>query len=140
LTPSVLLDTGVIVALLDRRERRHHDCVRALTGLGARLVTCEPVIAEACYLLRAVPGASEAVLANVARGSFSLGLRLAEEAEAVASLMSRYADQPMDLADACLVRMADLLDTGRILTLDADFRCYRWRSRRAFDLLVAPGN
>lgn len=140
MTPCVLLDTGVIVALLDKRERRHRDCVEALVGLGSHLATCEPVVAEACYLLRDVPGAGEAVLANVARGSFRVHLRLADEADAVGALMARYADQPMDLADACLVRMAELLDTGRILTLDEDFRRYRWRGRRAFDLLVAPGS
>ncbi len=140
MTPWVLLDTGFIVALLDRRERRHGDCVRALNGIGAHLATCEPAIAEACYLLRDVPGASDAVLANVGRGTFRIGLRLADEVDEIAALMARYANQPMDLADACLVRMAELLDTGRILTLDADFRRYRWRGRRAFDLLVEPGS
>jgi predicted nucleic acid-binding protein len=134
----VLLDTGCVVALLDRSERRHADCVATIRGLGAALVTCEPVLAEACYLLRGVAGAPSAVMENVARGVFQVPFRLAEEASAVSDLLRRYADQPMDLADACLVRLADLLGTGRILTLDGDFRVYRWRRRRAFDLLVEP--
>ena len=137
--PPVLIDTGVIVALLDRSERRHADCVRAIGGLGAAMVTCEAVIAEACYLLRSVPGAPAAVLSNVEKGTFQVAFRLAEHAAGVATLLNRYADQPMDLADACLVELADLLGTPRILTLDGDFRTYRWRRRRAFELLVEPG-
>ena len=139
MSQSVLLDTGVIVALLDRSERRHGDCTRAIQGLGAALVTCEAVVAEACYLLRGVPGASVAVLANVGKGTFQMPLQLANEADEVAALMERYADVPMDLADACLVRLAELVDTPRILTLDGDFRTYRWKRRRVFDLLVEPG-
>ena len=50
--------------------------------------------------------------------------------------MKRYARVPMDLADACLVALADALDSGRILTLDSDFRIYRWRRTKPFDLLV----
>ena len=140
MTSPVLLDTGVIVALLDRSERRHADAVAAIQGLGSRLATCEAVIAEACYLLRGVPGAGEAVLANVEKGVFQIPFRLADEAGTVGGLLLRYRDQPMDLADACLVRLAELLDTPRILTLDADFRTYRWRGRRVFDLLLEPGS
>lgn len=137
--PSVLLDTGVIVALLDRSERRHADCARAIQGLGAALITCEAVVAEACYLLRGVPGAPAAVIANVGKGIFQVPFQLTAEASEVATLMERYADLPMDLADACLVRLAELVDTPRILTLDADFRAYRWKRRRVFALLVEPG-
>lgn len=140
MSQAVLLDTGVIVALLDRSERRHGDCVRALKGLGAALITCEAVVAEACYLLRAVEGAPAAVLANVAKGTFQVPFHLAPEAGEVAALMARYSDVPMDLADACLVRLAEVLGTPRILTLDADFRAYRWQRRRVFDLLVEPGS
>ncbi|GDX78325.1 pilus biogenesis protein [Deltaproteobacteria bacterium] len=139
MSQSVLLDTGVIVALLDRSERRHADCARAIQGLGATLITCEAVLAEACYLLRGVQGASAAVLANVGKGTFQIPFHLASEAGDVATLMERYADVPMDLADASLVRLAELVDTPRILTLDADFRTYRWQRRRVFDLLVEPG-
>jgi len=138
LSRTVLLDTGVIVALLDRSERRHADCARAIQGIGAHLVTCEAVLAEACYLLRGVPGGPAAVLANVEKGTFQLPFHLAADAKEVAGLIDRYADVPIDLADACLVRLAELVDSPRILTLDADFRTYRWRRRRVFDLLVEP--
>ena len=134
MTP-VLLDTGVIVALLDRSERHHAICIEAVSAVDAPLVTCEAVIAEACYLLRDVRGAPDAVLENVERGVFQIPLRLDASARALRALMKRYANVPMDLADACLVHMADGLGTGRILTLDRDFGVYRWRRRRPFEVL-----
>lgn len=69
----VLADTGVIVALLDRSERRHARCVTVLESIKRPLVTCEAVIAESCYLLRGLPGASETVLQNVEHGLDSGG-------------------------------------------------------------------
>jgi predicted nucleic acid-binding protein len=132
----VLLDTGCIVALLDRSEQRHEACVLALEQVSSPLVTSEAVIAEACYLLRRLPGAADAVLENVERGIFSLPLRLAERAPALRRLLGKYTRVPMDLADACLVDLADELDTGDILTLDSDFDIYRWGRNRSFHVLV----
>ena len=136
MTSSVLLDTGCIVALLDRSERHHARSKKALDDVAGPLVTCEAVIAEACYLLRGVTGAAGAVLENVARGVFSIPFRLQESAAQIQALMSKYARLPMDLADACLVHMADELGTGRILTLDSDFGVYRWRKTKSFELLI----
>jgi predicted nucleic acid-binding protein len=132
----VLLDTGVIVALLDRSERNHLACAEVVSTLAAPLVTCEAVIAEACYLLRSVGSAPDAVLANVERGVFQIPLRLDAAVDPIRVLMRRYASVPMDLADACLVHLADMLETGTILTLDSDFEVYRWRRRRSFELLI----
>jgi predicted nucleic acid-binding protein len=137
LTP-VLVDTGVIVALLDRSESHHLRCARVVAELDCRLVTCEPVIAEACYLVREIPGAVDAILANVEQGVFEIPLTLHELAATVRTLVRRYRNIPADLADACLVAMADDLGTGRILTLDSDFAVYRWRRTRPFDLLLPP--
>lgn len=135
MTP-ILLDTGVIVALLDRDERHHRQCVDVLSDTGGSLVTCEPVIAEACYLLRRLPGAAEAVIRNVASGVFQLPVRLVDRANAVGKLLGKYRDVPMNLADACLVDLADETGSGRVLTLDRDFEVYRWRSRRRFEMLI----
>jgi predicted nucleic acid-binding protein len=134
---SVLLDTGVIVALLDRSESFHSQCVEVLSELTGALVTCEASVAEACYLLRDLPGAAEAVVSNVGNGVFQVPVRLTDQAANVEKLMKKYRDVPMDLADACLVDLADRFETGRILTLDSDFEIYRWRVRRKFELLVA---
>jgi predicted nucleic acid-binding protein len=95
------------------------------------------VIAESCYLLRLLHGAPESALANVVEGVFELPFRLDRSARAVQALLRKYASVPMDLADACLVQMADELATGEILTLDGDFDIYRWRRSRRFRNLVA---
>jgi predicted nucleic acid-binding protein len=133
---EVLLDTGCIVALLDRGERNHQDCVEALKTVSGRLVTCDAVIAESCYLLRHQRGAADTILENVQRGAFQIPLRIDEMAAAVRGHMKRYARVPMDLADACLVALAETLGTGRILTLDSDFQIYRWRRTRRFEYLI----
>ena len=132
----VLLDTGVIVALLDRSERYHARCVQALESLEQPLATCEAVIAESCYLLRTIPGAAETVLANVEQGIFQIPMQLNQAAAPIRAILRKYRDVPADLADACLIHMADELETGEILTLDSDFARYRWRRNRVFQLLI----
>jgi predicted nucleic acid-binding protein len=132
----VLLDTGCIVALLDRSERFHQACKQAILELSEPLVTCEAVITEACFLLRRIPAAPDAVLRNVEEGIFGIPFHLTAASRAVRALVKKYSKVRMDLADACLVSMADELGTGRILTLDGDFRVYRWRKTRRFELLV----
>lgn len=131
-----LLDTGVIVAWLDRRQVWHEACAEYVSNSDDRLVTCEAVITEACHLLKHIPSAVDAVLANVQVGNFILPLSAAEQASRVRKLLKRYANVPMDFADACLVDLADALQSGRILTLDSDFQIYRWGRRRPFDLLI----
>ena len=132
----VLLDTGCIVAALDRSERNHTLCSEALSEIDAPLITCEAVIAEACYLLRDLRGAADAVLANVEIGAFQVPFRIETSAAPVRKLLTKYGRRKMDFADACLVHLANELGTGRILTLDDDFDVYRWKRNRPFDRLV----
>jgi predicted nucleic acid-binding protein len=131
----VLLDTGVIVALLDRSEKFHQACAEAVLNLGVPLITCEAVLAQSCYLLRNLPGAPEAVIENVTAGIFQLPFQLSREAAGVKQLLRRYRDRKIDLADACLIRLADEFATGDILTLDKDFEIYRWGKHKPFNIL-----
>ncbi|HEX4594604.1 MAG TPA: PIN domain-containing protein [Bryobacteraceae bacterium] len=133
----VLLDTGVIVALLDRSERYHKACAAALEDLGSPLATCEPVIAESCYLLRSVPGAAEAILENVVIGHFQIPFQLSRSASQIQRVLRKYQDRQVDLADACLIHLANEFRTGEILTLDHDFDIYRWGVNKPFHLLIA---
>ena len=135
MTP-ILLDTSCIVALLDRSERHHRQCVDVVSRLDAPLITCEAAIAESCYLLRSVSRAAAAIMENVDRGEFLVPYRLTGNAANVGKLMQKYAKIPMDFADACLVDMAHDYQTGRILTLDRDFTIYRWGKNRPFELLL----
>lgn len=132
----VLLDTGVVVALLQRESFSHAECARVISNLERPIVTCEAVITESCHILRRFPGAPEAVLTNLEQGEFEIPFALSESIPAVRSLMRKYRDVPASFADACLVHMADQLDTGDILTLDSDFVTYRWRRNRPFELLI----
>lgn len=131
-----LLDTGVIVALLDRSEKFHQACSEAVRSLEAPLVTCEAVIAESCYLLRNLPGAPEAVIENVVAGIFQLPFQLSREAAAVKQVLRKFRDRGIDLADACLIRLADEFETADILTLDKDFQIYRWGKNKPFRILL----
>lgn len=133
---GVLLDSSCIVALLDRAERHHKQCANVVSRLDAPLITCEAVISESCYLLRDIRGASDAVLENVESGVFLVPYRLTGNAANIARLMKKYADLPMDFADACLVDMAGDFQTGRVLTLDRDFEIYRWGKNRPFEILL----
>ena len=133
---AILVDTGPIVAMLDRRERFHQQCVEALLATNEPLVTCEAVIAEACFLLRRLKGASRDLLVDVQAGRYQIDYRLAERGLQIGRLLDRYANVPMDLADACLVDLANLHKSGRIFTLDADFHIYRWGRNQPFELLI----
>jgi predicted nucleic acid-binding protein len=128
----VLLDTGVIVALLDRSEQFHTACARIVGELSEPLITCEAVIAESCYLVRNLSGAAEAILENIAAGIFQIPLQLSREAAGVKRILHKYRDHKIDLADACLIHLAGEFGTGDILTLDRDFDVYRWSRAKAF--------
>jgi uncharacterized protein len=132
----VLLDTGAIVALLDRSEQHHAAALKAVNEVTVPLVTCEAVIAESCYLLRKLKGAPEAVLENVAAGVFQIPLPLSACAKEVQRILTKYRRRETDLADACLIQLAENFGTGDILTLDRDFHVYRWGGNRAFQILI----
>jgi uncharacterized protein len=134
----VLLDSSVIVALLDRSQPFHEACADALQNLRGPLFTCEAVIVESCHLLRNLEGAREAVLDNVATGMFQVPFQISQQAASVRALLRKYRDHGMDLADACLVVLANEYETADILTLDSDFRIYRWGRNRPFRML--PGS
>jgi uncharacterized protein len=133
----VLVDTGFIVAWLDRDEPHHLECTDAVAELTKPLVTCEAVITESCYLLRNLPGAAEAVLENVEKGIFQLPIQLSDSASAVKGIMRKYRDMPAAFADAYLIHLADVLGTGEILTLDRHFQSYRWRRTHRFEPLLS---
>jgi predicted nucleic acid-binding protein len=133
----VLLDTGVIVALLDRSESFHRTCAQTVREVEAPLVTCEAVITESCYLLRNLSGASGAVIENVAAGIFQVPFQLSRDTAGVRRVLQKYKDRKIDLADACLIRLADEFGTADILTLDQDFAIYRWGKNKPFRVL--PG-
>jgi predicted nucleic acid-binding protein len=131
------MDTGPLVALIDSSEA-HHGWVREqLAALRSPLYTCEAVIAEAVYLLSSAGVAATAPIDLITRGVLQIDFELGAEHAAVRALLDRYAPQ-MDLADACLVRMTELVRDSRVLTLDGDFRIYRRNGRQVVPAII-PG-
>lgn len=133
----LLLDTGFVVALLDRSESFHKACARTVREVELPLITCEAVITESCYLLRNLSGAPEAVIENIAAGVFQVPFQLSREAAGVKQILRKYRDRKIDFADACLICLADQFGTADILTLDQDFAIYRWGKNKPFRML--PG-
>lgn len=131
---GVLLDTGPLVAYLHPREPYHAWALDIFNYVDPPMITCEPVVAEACFLVSRAKMPAALVVEAVARGGLRIGIELQKEVTAVHALMQRYANVPMSLADACLVRMAEL--TGLpICTLDSDFAIYRAHGRRPLQLI-----
>ncbi len=129
MTEAVLLDTGPLVAFLNGRDRYHEWSKGILAGVDAPLFSCEAVLSEACFLLRHARGGGEAVLKLVDRGLVRIPFRLEAENAPVRRLLTRYADVPISLADACLVRMSEQVPNAVVLTLDRDFKVYRKHGR-----------
>lgn len=136
----VLLDTGPLVALLNRKERAHARVKAVVEQLPAPLLTVEPVLVEATYLLRGVRGGPQAVLGLLRDGLVRVPFALEPEASHVERLMGRWASVPMSLADACLVRLVELMPEASVLTLDSDFAIYRAGKSRVIQLVDLPLN
>ena len=124
---SVLVDAGFLIALLSRRDGNHRWAAAQPPLFPPPWRTCEAVLSETFHLLGARGGSRLAVLLRrrVVVAAFDLGQNL----ERVLKLMEKYADLPMSLADACLVRMTEALADAVLLTTDTDFRIYRRHSR-----------
>ena len=131
----VLLDTGPLVAFFNRRDRHHDWTVEQWARLEPPLLTCEPVLSEASFLLGRA-GRAAPVLELVARGLLKISFSLQDQATAIARLMARYEDVPMSLADACLVRMSEQLTDSQVLTLDRHFTIYRRHGRRTIATIM----
>ena len=132
----VLADSGPLVAYFNRRDRWHRWSVEQMAALHPPLVTCEPVLTEACFLIQKAGGKPAELVAWVTRGVLEIGVDIESGAAEIGNLMSRYRDTPMSLADACLVRLAERIPDCRLFTLDSDFSHYRRSGRRAIPLLT----
>ena len=129
-----LIDAGSLVALFDRDDVDHERCVAVSRHLRGEVVTVWPVITEASHLLADVPRAQDALLAKIETGDLVLADLTAADVPILRALIQKYQDQPMDLADAAVVRVAAREGIAEIFTLDRYFRTYRGARGRAFTL------
>jgi predicted nucleic acid-binding protein len=132
-----IIDTGFLVALLNRSEKSHTWAKTQIQQAPFPLLTCEPVITETCFLLRKVPNGESTVLELIESQALQIDLQLSAEISQIKFLMQRYQSVPMSLADACLVRMSELYPNSPLLTLDSDFQVYR-RNTDKIILVVTP--
>jgi predicted nucleic acid-binding protein len=130
-----IVDTGPLVALFDRAEQHHRWVAERINELDAPLLVCEPVLAEAMYLLARYPKAQDAVLELIQNGALSVAFRINEHIGSLRKLLQKYRDTPMSLADACIIRMSEIHDRHAVLTLDSDFLVYRKHGRAALPLI-----
>ena len=133
--PGALLDTGPLVALLSRTDA-HHDRAKALFETHAPpFRTSEAVLAEAAHLLSKEKADGPADIVTLgASGFLSVALRIDEQWSVLQRLLVKYRDVPASLADACLIRCAEIHHEPRILTFDDGFRVYRWAGRQRFEI------
>ncbi len=131
----VLLDTGPLVALLNRRDAAHRWSVEQATRLKPPFFSCEAVIAEAHFLLSGVPLGPERLTDLIASGRLDLSFSFWAHHARVGELMGQYSNVPMSFTDACLVAMAEEADS-RIFTSDGDFHLYRRHGREALQLII----
>lgn len=135
---AVILDTGPLVALMNARDRHHDWAVAQWSEIEPPLLTCDGVVSEACFLLAQTRAGGAPVLEMMARGVLDTSFRLADHVRGVRALMRKYADRPMSVADACLVRLVEMTPQSVVLTLDRDFLVYRKHGRQVIPLLI-PG-
>ena len=131
---GAVMDTGPLVAYFCANEARHSWAVEQFANLAPPILTCEPVLTETCFLLGRAKEPASRLLEKVQRGALRIGVHLEDEAAVISELMQRYRNLPMSLADACLVRLAEISGLP-ICTLDSDFEIYRGHRRTALTLI-----
>jgi uncharacterized protein len=130
-----IVDTGPLVAFFDRAERHHRWAAERIEELEAPLLVCEPVLAEAMYLLARYPRARGALFELLQNGALKVAFNIDEHVGELRKLLEKYRDTPMSLADACIVCMAEAHERHAVLTLDSDFSVYRKHGRVPLTLI-----
>ena len=132
----ILIDTGPIVAFFDKDDRYHDPCIEILEEIREPLVTTWPVLTECFYLLNFSWEVQDGLWLFIQRGGVEIYPLEKEVLIRCRELMKQYRDLPMDLADATLVTLADVLEVSRIFTLDhKDFSIYRFKQKKRFTLI-----
>lgn len=133
---TIIVDTGVLVALIDPDTREHAWAQRCVTRLPKPWLTSEPVLTEAAFLLARDGFDADELFALADADLLRVGLQFEKERASLRELMARYRDVPMSLADSTLVRLAELHPDAKVFTLDADFRIYRRHRNQVIPVLM----
>ena len=133
---NIIIDTGPLVALLNKRDKFHEWSKEKLKNIEPPLLTCESVISEACFLLRNIQNGPVSLIELLAREMIVISFSLHEEIENVKKIISKYSDISISLADACLVRMSEKFPRTLVFTIDSDFRIYRKENRKVIRCIL----
>jgi predicted nucleic acid-binding protein len=133
---KIIIDTSPLVAFIDKSDNFHLWAVETWKKLSPPLLTCEAVIAESCFLLQNVHGGESAILSLLKAEVIQIPFNLSEEVTEIKQLMKQYQSVPMSLADACLVRMSELIRESSVFTLDSDFRIYRQYKNQVIPVIM----
>jgi uncharacterized protein len=129
-----ILDAGPLIAAINRQDEYHRWACETLEHLGPPFYSCPEVMAEAA----ALTGKPSAIVEMIQSKEIILAFDLSEQTAGVLALLKKYSDREMDLADACIVRMTELMRDCRVVTLDrTDFSVYRRNGRESISL-IAP--
>jgi predicted nucleic acid-binding protein len=135
---TVLIDTGPLVALTHQRDQYHQWARQEAANLKAPFLTCEAVWSEAWFLLQKLPLAQAKLLHLLENGLIQIRFNASGETASLLSLLRRYANVPMSVADACLVRMSELQSDCVVFTTDSDFNIYRRNGNQLIPVLLRP--
>lgn len=131
-----MLDTGPLLAFIARGVEHHEWVCEQWKRLHPPLLTCEPVLTEATFLLKRQGYDADSLFELLVRGIVSIGFQTDPQLSDLRALMKRHRDRPMSLADACLVRMAEIFPGSKVLTFDRDFLIYRKQGNRVIPVLM----
>jgi uncharacterized protein len=135
---KTIVDAGPLLALFNRRDAKHLWALELFGALHPPFFTTEPAITETAYFLIAAGIPARSLLDWIENGDLKIPLQLTDQAAAVAALMDKYGER-MDLADATLVRLSELIEDCQVLTTDyTDFSVYRRHGRQIIPLLAPP--
>lgn len=124
-SPRYILDTGPLVAFLNRRDKHHAWAMQVLAVLGEAPITCEAVLAEVCWHVRTSPETVTRVLEMPSRGDLHVLPLIEDEGVNLAGKIRKYGDK-MDVADACVLRLSEMFPQAKVITTDiTDFQIYR---------------
>jgi predicted nucleic acid-binding protein len=130
-----ILDAGPLIAVLNRRDAYHAWAVQTLERLGPPFYSCAEAMAEAA----ALTGQPRAIVEMIAAKEIVLDFDLTEQTASLLRLLKKYGDRRMDLTDACIVRMSELIRDCRVITVDReDFSIYRRNGRDLIPFVAPP--
>ncbi len=133
---KILLDSGPLVGFVSETDQHHHWAEEIWRSLYEPLWSCEAVLSEAVFLLQSDGVSIDPLLELFERRLVKIDFNVSAHQPDIWQLLRKYADRPMSLADACLVRMAELNDRCQVFTTDKDFLVYRRKGRSVIPLLA----